>query len=81
MTDRIAEALQRLESDVRLSRQIAEKHTTIPKDRLDAIYRNSPTPTIFTPQEAKTFGIVEDIVELNPTGAPEPNVAIWTVGW
>ena len=81
MSDRIAEALQRLDSDIKISCDIARKHTNITAEQLDLFYRRAPTPTIFTPQEAKKVGIVDEIVELNPTGAAEPNVAIWTVGW
>lgn len=81
MSDRIAEALQRLDSDIKLSEEIAKKHTKIPADRLAELYGRTPKPTIFTPEEAKALGIVEDIVELNPTGEPQPNVALWTVGW
>ena len=36
---------------------------------------------IFTPQEAKRFAIVDDIVELNPEGESQDDVALWTVGW
>jgi ATP-dependent protease ClpP protease subunit len=81
MSDRIAEALQRLDSDIKLSRQIVEKFTSIPGETLDTLYRRAPTPTIFTPAEAKDVGIVEDVIELNPTGVMQPNVAVWTVGW
>jgi ATP-dependent protease ClpP protease subunit len=81
MSDRIAEALKRLNSDIELSRQIAEKHTTIPAERIAELYGTAPTPTILTPDEAKNCGIVDDIIELNPAGTPQPNVAIWTVGW
>jgi ATP-dependent protease ClpP protease subunit len=80
MSDRIAEALKRLRSDIQLSREIAERHTRIPADKLDSIYSTSPDPTIFTPNEAKDLGIVENVIELNPTGKAEPNVAIWTTG-
>lgn len=78
MSDRIAEALQRLNSDIDLSRDIAARHTSIPPDRLEELYRTTPAPTIFTPNEAKDLGIVEEITELNPTGAVQPNTAIWT---
>lgn len=81
MTDRIAEALQRLNSDIELSSKIAERHTSIPAKRLAELYGTSPKPTILTPVEAKKCGIVEDIIELNPEGVPQPGVAIWTVGW
>jgi ATP-dependent protease ClpP protease subunit len=81
MSDRIAEALQRLQSDIGMSKDIMEKHTKIAADRLSDLYGTSPKPTIFTPVQAKDAGIVDDIIELNPTGIAEPNVALWTVGW
>lgn len=81
MSDRIAEALQRLRSDIELSRQIAERHTSLSPDRLNELYATSPTPTIFRPEEARQAGIVEEILELNSTGAAQANVALWTVGW
>ena len=81
MSDRIAEALKRLNSDIDLSREIAARHTKIPKERLTRLYATNPDPTIFTPQEAKRFAIVDDIVELNPEGESQDDVALWTVGW
>lgn len=81
MSDRIVEALQRLDSDVSISRQIVEQHTTIPPEKLDTLYGRAPTPTIMLPDEAIEFGLVEEIVELNPKGEVQPNVAVWTVVW
>ncbi len=81
MTDRIAEALKRLNSDIDLSRQIVECHTRIPKERLAELYTTAPTPTILTPDEAKQFGLVEAVIELNSTGVTQADVALWTVGW
>ncbi|MGA7327661.1 MAG: ATP-dependent Clp protease proteolytic subunit [Rhodomicrobium sp.] len=81
MSDRIAEAMQRLDSDIQLSRQIVERCTSIPAETLNKLYGRAPTPTIFTPAQAKDFGIIEDVIELNPTGVSQPDIAIWTVGW
>ena len=78
MTDRIQEALQRLVSDIEIHKAIAAKHTKIPAEKLEELYRTSPKPTIFKPDEAKTFGIVEEITELNPSGALQPDTVIWT---
>ena len=77
MIDRIAEALQRLESDIQLSREIVEQHTRMASDRLDMLYRKAPTPTILTPDQAKEVGIVSDILELGIA----PDTQIWTVDW
>lgn len=81
MRDRVTEALQRLDSDIQLARQIVEKHTKISADKLDVLYGPAPTPTIIMPNEAKDLGLVEEIIELNPEGTPQPDVAMWTVGW
>lgn len=81
MSDRIAEALKRLDSDIKLSREITQRHTKLEAARLDELYGRSPAPTIFTPEEAKEFGIIDGIVELNPNGIIQPNIAVWTVGW
>jgi ATP-dependent protease ClpP protease subunit len=80
MSDRIAEALQRLDSDINLSREIAQRHTNLQPERLRELYGNSPTPTIFSPEQAKEAGVVEAVAELNPTGERQGNVAIWTLG-
>lgn len=80
LSDRIAEALQLLHSDIELSRDIAARHTSIPPDRLDELYRTAPTPTIITPDEAVKLGIIEEITELNPTGAIQADTVIWTCG-
>jgi ATP-dependent protease ClpP protease subunit len=81
MSDRIAEALQRLHSDIELSREIAARHTRLTPERLNKLYSTSPTPTIFTPQEAMEAGIIEEVRQLNPASATQTNVAVWTVGW
>lgn len=81
MSDRIAEALQRLDSDIKLSCEIAQKHTRISAERLASLYGRAPQPTIFTPDQAKECGIVEDIVELRPSRESQGNVALWMVGW
>jgi ATP-dependent protease ClpP protease subunit len=81
LSNRIAEALNRLESDIELSLKIAERHTKILPDRLAELYATSPKPTIFTPSEAKDVGIIDEVMELNPSGDVQSNVAIWMVAW
>jgi hypothetical protein len=44
MSDRIAEALMRLGSGIKLSRDITQRHTTIPAAKLDELYGRTPTP-------------------------------------
>lgn len=79
--DGIEQARKRLTDDIALSRKIVEENTHIPPDRLDVLYGDSPIPTIVSPQEALGLGIVDEVVDLNPTGAPQPGVALWTVNW
>lgn len=81
MSDRIAEALKRLDSDIQLSLEITKRHTSIPEKRLKDMFGRAPTPTIFTPEEAKAVGIVDNVIELNSSGQAQSNVAVWTVGW
>lgn len=78
--DRIAEASQRLESDIKLSREIIERHTRIPAETLAEVYSRATKPLIMTPHDALTTGVVSEIIELNPDGEIQPDVAIWTVG-
>jgi ATP-dependent protease ClpP protease subunit len=81
IADRIVEALQRLESDIALSKQIVAQHTSLSVEMLDRLYSRAPTPAILAPEEAKTRGIVQEIVELNPLGEKQENIALWTVDW
>lgn len=80
MSDRIAEALKRLDSDIQLSCEIAARHTIIDPNLLKEIYGRAPTPTIFSATQAKEVGIVEDILELNPKAENQPGVSVWTTG-
>jgi ATP-dependent protease ClpP protease subunit len=77
----ISEALAKLDQDIELSRQIVGQRATVPEDLLSKLYSSIAAPTLLSPQEAKGYGIVTDICELNAAGEPQPNVAIWTVGW
>jgi ATP-dependent protease ClpP protease subunit len=79
--DEMSEASERLKHDIAVSRELMEKHTTVPSDILDVFYRRSATPRIAKPDEAKAWGLVDEIVELNPPGQVQPDVAVWTVGW
>jgi ATP-dependent protease ClpP protease subunit len=79
--ERIIEASQKLRSDIDLSREIVADNTRIPTDRLDALFRTTAEPTIFSVQEAKQFGLVEAIEEINPSGATRSDTVVWTVNW
>lgn len=76
--DRIAEATQRLESDIKLSRSILERHTKIPAETLDTVYNRSTQPLIMSPEEAVRLGVVDEVVDLNPEGKVESDVIFWT---
>jgi len=78
MSDRIAEAQQRLDSDSELSRKIVETRSKIPHDKLDTLYGRAPTPTIILPEEAKALALVDDILDLETSG-PDRRIAVWTV--
>jgi ATP-dependent protease ClpP protease subunit len=80
-TDRIKEAADRLSSDIKLARAIAEKHTRIPAVQLDELYRDAPIPTIFKPEDAVAIGITDAVCMINERSRAEPNVAMWTVDW
>ena len=42
------------------------------------LWHGQADPTIVEPPKAKTYGLVEDIVELSKTGADGMGVAVWT---
>lgn len=79
--DRILEASQRLKDDIDLSRKIVGDNSRIPPDRLAALYRPAAEPTILNAQEAKQFGLVEEIIEINPSGTAQTGTVLWTVNW
>lgn len=79
--DQIEEAAQRIVHDGRLAREIAQRHTTIPARDLARLYRQQTQPTIVEPDKAIAWGLVEEIIELNPDGAKQPDVKILTVSW
>lgn len=81
MSNRITEALKRLESDIKISNEIVAKHTKIPHKQLNKFYDDTSIPTIFTPQEAQEVSIVKKITELNSTGITQPGTSLWTVSW
>lgn len=79
--NKIKEASMLLETDTQLTQSIIEKHTSISAADIRKALDGIDTPMGFTPDEAKKAGIIEDVGLLNKDGKPEPNVAIWTVGW
>ena len=79
--DQMSEAVARLNNDIRVSREIFEKHTKVPSEVLDVLVRRDKTARIIDPQQARAWGLVDEVVELNPTGGDQANVALWTVSW
>jgi len=79
--DRITEASQQLKDGIELSRKIVGENSRVPPDRLALLYSPTAEPTIFDAQQAKQFGLVDDILEINPTGTAQPGTVLWTVNW
>jgi ATP-dependent Clp protease protease subunit len=76
---RIDEAAQRLRSDIETAREIITTRTTsLPPVLLQAL-DGVTGPVIVTPEEAKTFGIVDEICELGQQDDQGMPVAVWTV--
>ena len=70
------EAVQRLRSDIKLCRRIIRTHTKTPSDILRALDRGPPS--ILSPEDAKTFGLIDDIVNLGQRGRNGMEVAVWS---
>jgi len=79
VAERIAEAMQRLDHDISMAHEIVSRHTAMPAETLLSIYNRSPSPVVVSPSQALEWGIVHEIVDLNPAGISQPGVAIWTV--
>ena len=77
----IEEASIQLDNDIALCRRIAERHCSFPVEILSKLYSRNPIPTIYTPDEALEFGLIEEVIELNPQGIVQQDVALWTVSW
>lgn len=79
--DQIEAAQLVLDIDRNTCKKIVQQNATIPSAELDALYIRHTAPTFIDAQKAKTWGMVRDVLDLNPTGELQPNVAIWSVGW
>src|SRR5262249_54517549 len=79
--DQILEAAKKLKNEIDLCRKIVEDNARIPADKLVALFRPAAEPTIFSAQEAKQFGLVEAVEEINPSGATQSDTVMWTVNW
>jgi ATP-dependent protease ClpP protease subunit len=73
----IDEATDLLKSDIEFARKIMRSRANLPSKILQTL-DGQADPTIVEPPEAKTYGLVEEIVELGKTGAGDMNVAVWT---
>lgn len=75
--NRIDEAVTRLRHDIELSREIIKARAQIPTDILQTLDGQSPS-VILSPEKAKEFGLVEDVLNLSKSGASGMKVAVWT---
>ena len=75
---RIEEAVERLKSDIDIARKIMRARTKLPDDVLDALDGNGD-PVILDPAEAKARGLVEEIRELDKSGAGGMAIAVWNL--
>ena len=73
----IDEAVARLRNDVALARQIIESRTQSPPEILQTLDGRSP-PTIVSPEEAREFGLVDEVVHLAERGDSGARVVVWT---
>ena len=74
--NRIDEAAKRLRSDVDLSREIIKTRAQVPTEILQTLDGRTPAAVI-SPEEARSFGLVESILALNESGEKGMKVAVW----
>ncbi len=74
--DRMAEAQQRLRSDIDMARKIMKSSTKIPSQHLGALDGRS-APVVILPDAAKTFEIVDEVCDLPRVGKDGMSLAIW----
>ena len=72
--NRIGEAVQRLRSDIELSREIVKSRAQISPEILRALDGQAPS-VILSSEEAKTHGLVEDVLDLSANGDDGMRVA------
>ena len=75
--NRIDEAVNRLRSDIELSRKIIETRAQVPAEILQTLDGRSPS-TVLSPEEAKAFGLVEEVGDLSESGDGGMRVAVWS---
>lgn len=79
--NQIREALAVLAADRDRARAIVGSNSKIPAAKLDELYSELADATIVDSEQAKKWAMVSDVLELNPSGQAQDNVAIWTVVW
>ncbi len=75
--NRINEAVSRLRSDVEMSRKIIQSHTQVPDEILRSLDGQAPS-VLISPEQAKAFGLVEDVLNLGESGDNGMKVAVWS---
>ena len=75
--NRIDEAAKRLRSDIELSRKIIKARTRVPAELLQTLDGRSPS-AILSPEQAKEFGLIEDVGDLSESGTGGMRVAVWS---
>ena len=73
---RIDEATKRLRGDIDLARQIIHARTKVPSNLLQALEGKSPS-AIVSPEEAKAFGLVENVGDLSDSGDSGMRIAVF----
>ena len=74
---RIDEAANRLRSDIELSREIIKTRTQVPAKLLQTLDGRSHS-AILSPEQAKTFGLIENVGDLSESGTDGMKVAVWS---
>lgn len=77
--DHIAEPIQRADNEIGFLREIVEARANIPREILDTLYESAPT--IISPEKAKRWGIVHDILHLDDQGSLQSKVEVCTADW
>lgn len=71
----IDEAKKRLRSDIELSRQIINSRARVPTRILEAL--DGGTPAVVPVEQAKAFGLISEICDLDESGPNGDGVAVW----
>jgi ATP-dependent protease ClpP protease subunit len=74
----IETAIRDLRRDVALAKEIFRRHAKVPDERLDEFF--GAAPANISAQEALDYGIVHEILNLNPDGTRQHGVRVITIG-